>query len=65
VTSVPSLFYLIAVIPEKGVFCGTQNVSPLSGIPLRALDTLIESWIPDRSLYICFANDGRVWNDGN
>jgi hypothetical protein len=25
------------VIPEKGVFYGTQNVSPLSGIPLRAL----------------------------
>jgi hypothetical protein len=42
-----------------------QNVSPLSGIQLWATDALNESWIPNRSLNICFANAGRVWNDGD
>ena len=53
-----------AVIPEEGVFCGTQNVSPLSGSPLGALATLIECGIPNRSLNICCANAGRVWYEG-
>jgi hypothetical protein len=51
------------VIPEKGVFCGTQNVSPLSGTPLRVLAALNESGLPSRSLRICCANAGRAWND--
>jgi hypothetical protein len=36
----------------------------LSGIPLRVLDTLKESGIPDKGLTFCFAKHALFRNDG-